>query len=67
MRSYKSEKIKKDVFEKLIDEGYGATSIACFFGISKNTLCTWTKQNYEGKTVKQIYAERWLNNGKTEN
>lgn len=55
--------IKKNKFEQLLDEGYGSKAISCYFGVSDNTLVAWVKQNYDGKTVKQLYLERRVNHG----
>lgn len=52
--------IDKEQFEKLLSEYYGAKSIACYFGVSCNTLGAWVKKNYDGKTFKQLYLERGL-------
>lgn len=52
--------INKEKFEELLSEYYGAKSIACYFGVSCNTLNAWVKENYNGLTFKKLYLERGL-------
>lgn len=57
-------KINKSELEKLVYEGYSARMLACYYGVSRNTITNWIKQEY-GKTY--IEFKREIVYGKTKN
>ena len=54
----KPKVIDKDKFEKMCAIQCTGEEISAVLGVSPDTLCSWCKKTYDGKTFSEVFAEK---------